>query len=123
MRCPDSVEWSAIEPGVALISLTGETVRERCPACEVVCTHDVLENDDRQCHICGEFWGREADASLVLMIRRVCARELNEPPSFPFFHADYFVGESPDAALLRLFRAERPNNSSDKETIMVLCHG
>jgi hypothetical protein len=59
----------------------------------------------------------------VQFIRAICARELDAPFDYPYFRADRREGETPDQTLLRLFEQERPHWDSDKQTVMVMCHG
>lgn len=63
------------------------------------------------------------DVELVQWIRESCANELRSDPAFPFFHMNHHDGESPDDALLRLFREERANHSTDRDAVLALCHG
>lgn len=60
---------------------------------------------------------------LVDWIRSLCASELGESIDFPFFHLDRRAGEHIDAMLLRRFREERSTCRTDREAVLVLCHG
>lgn len=60
---------------------------------------------------------------LLHLIRSVCAREFKIDYEYPFFSYDYREGETADDALLRLFRDERPLQTSDEDTVLVMCHG
>lgn len=65
----------------------------------------------------------------VQEMRAICAREFGLPTDHPFFSADYRQGEESDAALIRLFAAERARRArlgddvDDEAIIMILIHG
>jgi len=62
----------------------------------------------------------------VEVIRAICARELDCPEEYPFFHFSYMLGEEPDAALLRIFADERACHGpevTNEDVVLVLCHG
>jgi hypothetical protein len=66
-------------------------------------------------HVTG---GRMTDheAEIVRRLREACAAEFKQPIDYPFWGRDYFDGEKPDAALLRMFREEerrRPGRTDD----------
>lgn len=63
--------------------------------------------------------GRMTDheAEIVRRLREACAAEFKQPIDYPFWGRDYFDGEKPDAALLRMFREEqrrRPGRTDDE---------
>lgn len=60
---------------------------------------------------------------LVDWIRSICARELDADQAYPFFHCDYLEGETPDAAIERLFLVARSECRTDLEAVLLLCHG
>lgn len=75
-------------------------------------------------------WERRGPVDdLVAEIRAQCSRELGSPPTYDFFNMDYRPGESPDDALLRLFRREWDAqrrmglNPSLEDIVRTLCHG
>lgn len=63
------------------------------------------------------------EQSLVRFIRTVCAAELGKPYEYPFFSMSYWPGETPDQALLRMFRDERVLQTTDLHVVLVMCHG
>lgn len=71
---------------------------------------DYLE--DGRCMLC-----------LVNLIRVVCMYELNGSFDYPYFNLLYLPDETPDDALIRMFREERKNPGDDLTTIRVMCHG
>lgn len=72
----------------------------------------------------GEGDGSEyLDRDLVNFIRTICVREFGSAFDFPFFKMDYLPGESADAALVRIFSAERKHHATDKDTVMVMIYG
>ena len=56
-------------------------------------------------------------------IRAVCSEVFGRPFDHDFFSLDYQDGEDPDAAIIRLFCAERRYHEDDRMTILVLCNG
>lgn len=56
--------------------------------------------------------------TLVYRIRRACALEFRTPLNFSFFSANYRPGESSDAALLRIFRAEQAACGWDEAAVI-----
>lgn len=64
-----------------------------------------------------------ATRSLSHFIRLICSRELAQAFDYPFFYTDYRDGEDADAALVRLFQAERPHHANDFDTVLAMCHG
>jgi hypothetical protein len=66
---------------------------------------------------------RWLDKAKIMFIRAVCAKELGASVNFPFFRDSWNEGETGDEALLRIFHAERPNQDSDLDTVLVMCHG
>lgn len=72
-------------------------------------------------------WAALADAVdarlRAAFIRGICAREFDMDADYPYFSEDYRPGESADAALVRMFYAERPNHDTDEATVLVMCHG
>lgn len=60
---------------------------------------------------------------MIRCIRAICARELNSDFEFPFFWSGYMPEETPDQAIMRMFKAEREHQDTDFDTVLVLCHG
>jgi len=68
------------------------------------------------------------DASLVDFIRAVCAIELENEPSYPWFHlsCDCEGGryDEHDECLLSMFETEYYVGDQDRlDTVLILCHG